>query len=327
MRLLLWLTGLFAALYSGYWFVGSRAYLSAAETALVQMQAKGMADFDGLSVRGFPSRFDLTLASPRLTSRDGQTEWSAAFVQVFALSYRPNRLIAVLPHEQTLRLGHRTLAITSADMRASVALGAQFDLPLDHAELAADELAVGTTPDWTARAERAVLASRQAGGTSSHQVALVLTNLSLAPGLRAALDPATRHPATLPRVALDAVATFDQPIDRALAETGPRLTGLQAISANAEWGTMKLDATGEVAIGPGGSAEGRIEVKARDWRRMLALMTDTGILSQDQAETLERGFMALALAAGDMDLLTIPVTFRDGLTYVGPFPMGPAPRL
>lgn len=327
MRLLLWLTGLFAVLYGGYWVVGSRAVLSGVEAALAQMQAEGTADHGGLSLGGFPSRFDLTVTSPRLISHDGQAEWSAAFVQVFALAYRPNRLIAVWPHDQTLRLGQTTLAVTSVDMRASVALEASTALALDHAELAADELAVGTTPDWTARAERAVLASRQVGGPSSHQLALVLTNLSLAPGLRGAIDPAARLPATLPKVALDAVAAFDQPIDRTAGQTGPRLTGLQAISVSAEWGAMKLDAAGDVTFGPEGLAEGQIEVKARDWRQMLMLMTDTGLLDPDQAETFERGFTALALAGGDMDLLTIPVTFREGLTFVGPFPMGLAPRL
>lgn len=326
MRLLLWLTGLFAALYGGYWVVGSRAVLSGAEAALAQMQAEGTADYGGLSLAGFPSRFDLTVTSPRLISRDGQAEWSAAFVQVLALAYRPNRLIAVWPNDQTLRLGQTNLAVRSADMRASVALEASTALTLDHAELAADELAIGTSPDWTARAERALLASRQAGGPSSHQLALVLTNLSLAPGLRGAIDPAARLPATLPKVSLDAVAAFDQPIDRTAPQTRPRLTGLQAIRISAEWGSMRLDATGDVAFGPDGLAAGEIEVKARDWRQMLVLMTDAGLLDPDQAETLDRGFTALALAGGDMDLLTFPVTFRDGLTYVGPFPMGLAPR-
>lgn len=327
MRLLLWLTALFAALYGGYWFMASRAFLAGAETQLARMKAEGTANYSDVSLAGFPSRFDLTITEPRLASRDGAVSWQAAFVQLFALSYRPNRLIAVWPNEQGLTIGGRSLTLTSADLRASVALGASAALPLDHAEIAGDAVSLAGAPGWSATAKRTILASRQSGGPQSHELALVLTGVTLGPALRAALDPAGRHPALLPEIRADAVFDLDRPLDRAAAEIPPRVTAIRMIDMSATWGAMRLTAKGELSAGADGYAAGRIELDATNWRDMLALARDAGLVSADLAGRLENGLAAVAAASGDGEALKLPLIFRDATTWLGPFALGPAPRL
>ena len=65
-------------LYGGYWIVGSRSVLSGVETALAGMKQEGVADYASVSIRGFPSRFDLTVESPVLASRDGLERWPSS---------------------------------------------------------------------------------------------------------------------------------------------------------------------------------------------------------------------------------------------------------
>lgn len=326
MRPLIWLTLILAALYGGYWVMGSRAALNGVEATLAGMKAAGRADYAGVEIHGFPSRFDLTITAPALVSTDGQVRWQAEFLQLLALSYRPNRLIAVWPPAQRLIVGPATIQVASADLRASMTLMPKTGLPLDHAELAGRKVQLATAPGWSLAAERLMLASRRSGGPQSHELALILSALRPGARVKALLDPEGRLPDTLPELRLGAIADLDRPLDRAALTAGPRLTALRAIDGTAAWGDIRLEARGDLTVGADGHAIGRIELTARNWRALLALVTAAGALPPEASESLAGGFAALARAGGDEDRLTLPLVFKDGLASLGPFALGRAPR-
>ena len=159
MRALIWITAVLSLAYGGYWAVASSQVRAGATQALDEMRAEGRADYSALSLTGFPSRFDLTITDPVFAG--AQASWRAPFLQVFALSYRPNHIIAVWPHEQTLAVAGQRIAVTSDDMRASAVFGAQTALPLDRSTFVAGALrlglgrGLGPWPCGTARGDRA----------------------------------------------------------------------------------------------------------------------------------------------------------------------------
>ena len=104
MKFLLGLVTALAVLYGGYWFVGQRAVERGAAAAFDQMAADGWeATHAGISTIGFPSRFDTTVTAPRLVDMATGVGWEAPWIQVFALSYLPNEVIALFPEEQAIR--------------------------------------------------------------------------------------------------------------------------------------------------------------------------------------------------------------------------------
>ena len=120
MRTLFVVVALLAALYGGYWFIGQSQIERRAEAALADLEARGWdVAYSDLSTTGFPSRFDTTVSDIALTSPDGGIAWAAPFVQVFALSYRPNRIIAAWPDMQSLAVGGQRLDIAAQGLRAS----------------------------------------------------------------------------------------------------------------------------------------------------------------------------------------------------------------
>lgn len=327
MRKLLWLTALAAIFYGGYWFVGSRAVLSGVETALADLRAEGIADVASVSLAGFPSRFDVTLTEPRLTSVDGKTSWQAPFVQFFALSYRPNHLIAVWPHAQTIRLGAETLTVHSSDLRASANFTAGLSLPLEKATLEGHGLTLSSNFGWSVLAEKLILAARRSEqGAASHELALAIDGLAPGDDLRKVIDPTARHPATADAARAALVVDFDRPVDRTLTETPLHITAFRTIDAHLKWGDMVLTATGDIRVDPAGYPAGRIEISATNWRDILALFVDGGALEPDLARTYAAGLAAIAKGAGDADVLKMPILFADRSVWLGPFLIGPAPR-
>lgn len=327
MRALIWLTVLLAGLYGGYWFVGSRAVLKGAETALIQLKADGRADYSNVELAGFPSRFDVTISDPKLVSADGLESWTAPFLQLFALSYRPNHIIAVWPHDQTVTFGAQTFDIKSSDMRASVAFTAGLSLPLEHSELEGHDLALSSNFGWSVLAEKLIFATRQSSlAPYSHEVAIVVTGLVPGDDLRRMVDPKGLQPKRVDEIRISAVPVFDRPIDRSAAVTPPQITGVRNIAAALAWGSMSLDAKGDLGRDDNGFAKGRIGISAHSWREIYAMFVDAGLVRKEIAPTIENVLTELAKSSGEDNLMVLPLIFDGGRARLGPIPLGPAPR-
>lgn len=326
MRALMTLVIALAGLYAGYWAIGAEALRSKITAALQEARASGQAEFGELTLMGFPSRFDLTLDAPALTSADGRAEWRAPFLQVFALSYRPNHVIVVWPARQELRLGEARIAIESRDMRASIVFGAATSLPLDRSSLVAEGLTIGGAEGTEIGEAR--MATRQVGANAaSHELGVSLTAIRFPQAVRRRASGATALPEVADWLQLRLRADLDRPLDRhAMTEGKVRPRELIIEEVSFAWGPVRLDGAGRLEIGADGLAEGRIDLTAQNWRPILALLVAGGAVKPEIAPTIEDALSRLALAGGNAERLEIPLIFSAGRMRLGPLPLGPAPR-
>lgn len=313
-----------ATLWSGYWFAATTAVARGTAGLVETLRANGwQVSYSDLGTAGFPNRIDTTVTDLRL-SRAG-TGWDVPFFQVFALSYRPNQVIAVWPPEQKIDLAGERLTVTSEGLRASASVTAALALPLDQITAETGPLRVASDAGWTLALDRALLAFRQAGpGAADYDAFGEGAGIALPAPLVARLDPQGRLPATIAVLRLDAGLRFDRPLDRFIGEGGALLTGLTLRDMRLVWGDVTLSGAGDLVIDTLGVPEGRITVSATNWRALIGMAVAAGVLSPETAPTWER--MGDTIAAGG-ERLDIPVTFQGGMMSVGFIPLGPAPRL
>lgn len=324
MRAVIWLTAAFAIFYGGYWAVGSRAVLKGTETALAELRAASLADYGAVTIEGFPSRFDVNVEHPELATADGDLLWSAQWVQIYALSYKPHHIIAVLPGDQTLRLGSEEIAIRSDDLRASAVFGIEPDLPLKRAQSVGTGLALTSDRGWGAAAREARFAIREGTSETEQEIGVEIFDLALSGGpaellTEAGLPPSGGH------LRLDAALELDRPLDRHLPNERVRITATEIRSSELAWGTVRIGASGRVVITTAGQPEGRVDLSFRDWQAALPLVTALGLIKPETAPTVERALNGLTLLGGGPEL-NLPLVFADGWMSLGPFPLGPAPR-
>jgi len=317
MRKLTFLVLILASLYGGYWVVGSRVVLAGVTAAMADLQAKGSVSQQGISLAGFPSRFDVTVTEP-VVMAEGIT-WSAPFFQIFALSYQPNRIIAVWPREQSLTVGTETIALAARDMRASAAFGADVALPFDHAQMVIEAPTATSDHGWTLSSDQLRLAAQAQGDSRIQRIGAEALDLVLA-GLGPDL------PQAIERAHLDATVTFDRPLDRHTSGP-PQPIAIDLATASILAGDLALTAAGRVEVGASGTPVGRVEVTAKGWRQMLAMAKSAGTLPAQEAANIERMLDGIARTSPDPQTVTLPFVFREGRVYLGPFPLGPAPRL
>ncbi len=329
MRILVVLVAVAAVLWGGYWFVGAHFAQRGVLVWLEQRRAAGwVAEAADVSVAGFPSRFDLTVTEPALTEPSGRLGWSAPFVQVLALSYRPNAVILALPDSQTVEAFGQRLMVTSTKMQASLLLTPLGVVPLMRSTLVADGLTVTAPGGWSAALDKAVLASERmaratGAGPELHRIGAEIDGLRPDARLLALVDPDGTLPPVVDRVHLDATIGILQ----GSARLRPMPASVALDDLSLRWGALELSAAGQLSVGASGVLNGKITLRAAGWRQMLDLAGNAGLIDAAALPGITRALQVLAAISADPERLELPLTLRDGLVTFGVIPLMNAPRL
>lgn len=331
MRALLGVILIAAAAWSGYWFVGASGARFAFEQWFKDRRAEGWAaEYADLAVQGFPNRFDTNLTDVTLADPETGLAWDAPFLQIFALSYQPNHIIAVWPNTQRIATPLAKYDLASTDMRASLVTQATRLLPLERLSLTADTLQIledGQNDPSRINSLR-LAADRLPTSDSTYRLGFFADGFEPASNWREQIDAADRLPDALDALSADMTVEFDKPWDLDAIQTArPQPRKIELRLAQARWGQLELQAAGQVAIDVSGQPEGVLTIKAQNWREILQLAVQSGTIPQGLSDTLDDGLSLLSQLAGNPKTLDIPLGLRGGSIWLGPVPIGPAPQI
>lgn len=316
-----------AALWSGYWFVAAKGARAGFESWFAARRAEGwQAEYAALAIRGFPNRIDTTFDTPALADPDTGLAWEAPFFQIFALSYKPNHIIAVWPNRQQISTPHAKYEISSTDMRASLVMAPSPKLPLERSNFVAGAMAIEGPGGATTLEGVQMGVSLQSGATMDYRFAVNADGLtpSLPGGLT--LQTGGRLPQHFDALRADLSVKFDKPWDlTALEHRRPQPKTVQLKLAEAKWGGLELALAGKLEIDTQGRPTGRLTVKARNWRDIVALVRAGGWLQESWLNPIEQALSLAAQLSGNTQTLDVPLDFRNGEMSLGPVTLGPAP--
>lgn len=318
-----------AALWAGYWFVGSRALESGVADWFAAQEAQGRAASNaGVAVQGFPNRFDLTVTEPKVADPARGLSWEAPFAQVFAMTWKPWHVIAALPDSQTVGLPDQTVDVSSSRLRGSLVVDPDTDLTLDRITLEGDNLRLASDRGWSTALARLLLATRRdAADASTHEVYLEASSITPDQNFRMGLKSISDLPELIDRLRIDAKAGLSAPIDRFAGQTRPALQRLELREAALDWGKFSLTAKGAVQPDAQGIADGRIDIRVAPWRDLVPVLVAAGLVTAEVAPTVTRAMELLAQQGANPEVLEVPLVFAQGRMTLGPIPLGPAPRM
>ncbi|WP_435310228.1 DUF2125 domain-containing protein [Primorskyibacter sedentarius] len=309
--------------WSAWWFYAANRHEAALEAWFEERRADGWAaEYDSLELRGFPNRLDTTVTGLVLADPQSGTVWQAPIFQILMLSYKPGHAIFVWPHSQTLTLAGREWVIDSDRMRASVIYEPNDEMTLTRANFEAEVLNLASA-DGSAAMSALNVALAQSGPQSYR-----LTSAAdgyVPGGARPADFPL---PESLSALRADLTVELDAPLSRAALETAtPRPTRLDLRLAEAIWGGLELKLAGAADVTAAGNLDGRMTLRAVNWREMLKLSATTGTLPESVAATLEQALDLAAGLSGNAETLDLTLDFKRGRTWLGMIPLGPAPQI
>lgn len=337
MRKLLFLLIALVVVWSGYWFVGSSAVRNEVNGWFADAASQGIeARNTGVTVAGFPNRFDLTIDGLKLADPASGASWEAPFVQVFAMTWKPWHIIAAFAPEQSVSIPGQTVKITSDQAMASFRAKPSTDLPLAEVRLAGTSMALASDAGWTLGLGEFTLGLRADPvlGDAGYELGFDLAPLTPDPAFVAAVNAVTipdLPPADLPATAESLwgsiYLSFSAPLDRHAGEAKPYLTRVEVNQFNFAWGDLAATAKGLVEADDQGFAAGDITMDVTNWDRLPALLVAAGAVQPEMAPTIARGMQALAAQSPDLKVLSLKLKLEGGRMSFGPFPLGPAPRM
>jgi hypothetical protein len=337
MRKLLFLLLAGSALWSGYWFVGSKAIREGAEAWFADAARQGLvAEKSALTVAGFPNRFDLTVEDLTLADPASGVRWEAPFAQVFAMTWKPWHIIAAFPPEQTVTLPDQAIRIGSEDLKASLRAKPSTELPLTEARLAGTSLTLASDQGWTLALGEFTLGLRDVPslGPAGYELGFDLAPLTPDPAFLTEVNavtipdlPPSDLPATAESLWGSVYLTFSAPLDRQAGDAKPYVTRVEVNQMNFAWGDFAASAKGLIQADDQGYAAGDLTVEVTNWNRLPALLVAADIITAEAAPTIARGMQALAAQSPDLSVLTLTLRMSEGRMSFGPFPLGPAPLM
>jgi hypothetical protein len=324
MRLLLVITLALAGLWGGYWFVGQAAVEKQGVAFLEQLSNDGwQVGYESLETHGFPSRFDTTVTGLDLADPSGEFGWQTPLFQLLALSYQPNKVIAVWPKDQRLRIGGDTINISSEGMRASATVAVSTNPAFETATVEVGRVGLQSKTGWAASADRALIAMRSASeDVLSYDAYLDTSELVLPLAMREQFDPKADLPASIEMLKFDAALAFDRPLDSsALTGQTPALIGLDLKEMRLVWGDLVMSVSGALTY-EGGQPSGKITVNVTGWDRMVSLGVNAGLIHPADEKTWRSVGASFAQGA---ETVEVPLTIKKGQIWLGMFPIGYLP--
>lgn len=317
-----------AAAWAGYWFVVSSGVKSGFAAWFEDRHSDGwVADYSNLSVVGFPNRVDTRLKDLVLADPETGWVWEAKQFEIAALSYRPNHVIVTWPDSQLLATPLGKSEILADSMQASVVVDGNSDLALNRTNFVSEKLFVKSEQDTTYIESLRAAIERQETD-NSYRFAVTADGLEPSIPLKRRIDPQNRLPQAFEAFRADLTVDFDRPWDRhAIEDARPQPSKIALRLAEAKWGELHLQMAGDLDVDTQGRANGRLVIKARNWREILTMARASNELPESFLDTVETALDLASRLSGNKQTLDIPLDFNRGRISLGPVPLGTAPLI
>ena len=329
MRTLIWLAVLAALAWCGYWAVASIGVSRAVSGWLDDREGEAWQAEASVSTAGFPTGFDLILTDLALADPDTGLAWEAPEFRLYAPAWAPTQITATWPPRQTVASPFERIDITTERMDGSLVVAATGDLTLRRGRFELRDMGLTSNAGWSAALASGVLSLRAVDDAAlTYDIRFDTRNFRPADTTLARIDPAGLLPKTFEQLVMEARVTFDAPWDRrAIEDRRPQITQIDLRGLKATWGRMLLEAAGDLDVDASGVPEGRITVRAVNWRDMVGVVGATGLVPEGILPTIETALEGLAGLSGRPDTIDAPLSFQKGFVSFGPLPLGAAPDL
>lgn len=304
-------------IWGGLWFVVAHYIKGAVAEGLAAQEAQGLvAESAGISVQGWPYRFDLTLDQPHVAQTGW--DWQAPFVQVLAMAWKPWHLIAVLPGGQKLTLPDQVLTLDTPRVEASLRMAPETALPPREARVEWPSLTLTSSQGWSV-ATGHVLGAAQETPDQALKLWLQVDDLTLPAGSDlGGLGPKIANLRFDARLPLAAPLTW---------EGAAAIQGVEVRTLDLAWGSLDLEGSGRLVADGNGQAEGRIDLNVKGWQAIPDAAIGLGLIAPGMRGGLAGALEGLAEAGADPAVLALPLVMQGGQMMLGPIPLGAAPYL
>ncbi|MBN9888728.1 DUF2125 domain-containing protein [Salipiger abyssi] len=304
-----------ALAWSAYWGWSAWAQRQAIKAWFEDRRAEGWeASYDDLSIQGFPNRLDTSFTGLLLADPDSNTVWEAPFLQVLQVVYSRDHVIVAFPESQRISHDGNAYEITAQGLRASLVRDGG---ELLRANAEAEVLNVsGEAPLALSGLTAAI--SRLEESDSRYRIAVNAEGIATG---GAALPGGSED-----GLRLDSTVTLEAPL-RLEDYTEARPTRIEIARAELGKDALRLSAAGAADVDRSGRLDGELSLRVENMDEAIAAERAAGRVPPEILTLIEGAADLLSGLSGRDDRIDLTFEFREGKTWLGFLPLGPAPKL
>ena len=335
-RLLKWsvvLVVLFCAGWSAWWYTQAKGWEAGISSWLEAQRGQGwQAETSAVEVTGFPLDFNLEARDMALADPRAGWAWTMPMLKLDSAPTTPTRYAASLPGEKIWAVPGDRMVINSDRMEALVDLRPGLSLELRTVSADIEAFSLAAQSGWTAGAKvlNVNVAERDEdlGPENAYDLRLTGQTIKLPKQIVAWIDPTGWLRPSVDALTIKGHAAFDEPLDRHVVEQGQlSLRALTLREAGFEWGKMRLVVKGAIEVDDAGYPVGKFEIQAREWRQMIRLVRNIGIIDHQTSLDIANAVEFVTALTGSGDSLSVPLNFSGRKLRIGPIAIADALRL
>lgn len=329
MRLLKWVS-LGAVVWSIYWAVAAWGLRSGFEAWFAEQTRQGwQVEHGDLQSAGFPLRHSTSIDQPLLADPGTGLAWSADWLTFNSPALWPGAQTVHFPASpQRFSFFDQSRSLVAQDMVADLQLAPGLALTLESLRLGSGSWQILEAEDTIWLAEDLELEMKQGDQPEAYELSASATGFAPGGMLRRMPQLNRDLPPRFDSLQLLAQVRFDTTWDRRAIELRrpqPRQIDLEL--AEAQWGEMRFKATGSLQVDELGQLDGALTLRVENWRRILEIAERSSLLPPSSRAAIERVLALFSRDSGQGDKLDSTLSFQDGQLWLGPLPLGAAPRL
>jgi hypothetical protein len=331
MRKTLWIISGLTALWCIWWAIVAFGLSKAVSNWFDGRHAMGWhAEYADTAIRGFPNRVTYSIEDIQLYDPRTAVGLSLPELEIDVSAFWPgNAQLRLADAPIDLTTSRQALTITASQAHASLNLHPGTALQLEALSTHSNPFKIKDRHGQALYSGQSLLMSFAQAPEDQTRYAWKFDAQDFAPGdqLRTQLDLPPSWPSVFETFAGHITINFDRPLELNNPEARPQPKHIEISQLEAHWGEMRILATGQLDQDMRGYAAGSLSIKAENWPQLLDFTIAIGLVSQEAKAHMSNILSALAQGSGQTDDLDIRLTFEDGRTKIGVFPLGPAPRL
>jgi hypothetical protein len=297
---------------------------------LADRRAAGwQADVGAAELSGFPFQFNMELDALALSDPQTGLRITTDDLRIVVPSYWPADVTVHLP-QTPIQIGTpaTTLTLTTTQAHAALRLHPGLALRLDRMSATSGPLQIDLPQGKLLNAQGFSANVTQDELPEAYRFALEATQVVPAGIIRSALSLPLDWPLAFEALSADVTVTFDAPLDRfTLENRSPQPREIQIQRVSLIWGPLKMNLQGGVRVDASGMPDGQLDLLVENWRDALDLAQKSGVVAPNLRPQAEIMLNALANLGDDPSRLDLKLRFTQGRAFLGPIPIGPAPRL
>lgn len=327
------LATLAAAAWMVWWFIGAEGQRTAFEMWLENQRERGwQAEAAKVEMSGFPGAFQLAVTDLKLSDPRNGWAWSAPTLNAESSAAAPTRIAVDWPSTQTLGTTQDNVTIEASPLKTLLDLRPGPSMELREAATDVKELTITSRSGWVGGANTVELniieKPEDLAPPNSYDFRGAALDVKIPRELLDNLDPTGLLEPTVEKITLTGHAAFDDPIDRSTVEESQLAVRAATIrEAGFAWDDMMLVLKGSFRVDDAGYPVGKLEVEAREWRKIVQVAARSGAIGPDLAETIIGAVEFVTALSGGGPNLKVPLSLSEGAIRIGPLAIASAPRL